>query len=64
MAKLKCEDCGEIFEEEDLASWQEDRGEFWGSKCFETMTGCPHCYSGDVVEYFEEDEDDEEGEEE
>lgn len=50
---LKCEDCGAIFEEEELATWNENRGEFWGMPCFETMQGCPNCHSGDVVDYEE-----------
>lgn len=58
---LKCEDCGAIFEEDELATWQESRGEFWGSSCYETMQGCPHCFSGAVEEY---DGEDEEGEDE
>jgi len=58
---LKCEDCGSIFDDDELATWREDRGEFWGQPCFETVTGCPHCYSGAVVEYRGEDE---EGDEE
>ena len=58
---LKCEECGLIFEDDELASWDEDRGEFWGTRCFETVQGCPNCFSGDVVEYREEnDEGDEE----
>lgn len=53
---LKCEDCGLIFAEDELAEWQEDRGEFWGQPCFQTLQGCPHCFSGAVVEYDGEDE--------
>jgi hypothetical protein len=53
---LKCHDCGLIFYEDDLASWQENRGEFWGQPCYETLTGCPHCYSCDVYEYNGDDE--------
>lgn len=57
---LKCEECGAIFEEDELASWNEDRGEFWGQRCFETMQGCPHCFSGAVIEYDGNEEGDEE----
>ena len=58
---LKCEECERTFEENELATWNEDRGEFWGSRCFETMQGCPYCFGGAVVEY---NGDDEEGEDE
>lgn len=52
---LQCEECGLIFDEEELASWNENRGEFWGMPCFETLQGCPNCFSGAVSEYHGED---------
>jgi len=58
---FKCNDCGLIFEEP--KRWQEDRGEFWGQPAYETMYGCPHCYSGDYEEYNDEDEYEDEEEE-
>lgn len=42
----KCYECGHIFEEGEEARWEEDRGEFWGMPCTETMTGCPNCKGG------------------
>jgi ferredoxin len=39
----KCLKCGHLFDECEIVSWQEDRGEFWGSPCTETMYGCPLC---------------------
>lgn len=39
-----CVDCGNIFEEDAVAEWYEDRGEFWGMPCRERMTGCPNCH--------------------
>lgn len=39
----KCVECGNIFEEGEQIRWDEDRGEFWGSSCSETMSGCPCC---------------------
>lgn len=39
----KCLDCGHIFEEDEQARWSESRGEYWGSPCYETMSGCPVC---------------------
>ena len=50
MKKYKCVECGAIFEEP--ATWEEDRGEFWGVSCSETMSGCPECH-GDYEEAFE-----------
>lgn len=51
----KCNDCGHIFEE--LETWNEARGEFWGVMAYEQMTGCPRCYSTDVDEIPEDDDD-------
>ena len=39
----KCLECGNLFEEGEQATWQESRGEFWGSICNETLSGCPVC---------------------
>ena len=39
----KCLSCGNLFEEGEQATWQENRGEFWGSPCNETVSGCPIC---------------------
>lgn len=36
--------CGHVFEDDDVAHWQEDRGECWGVPCYETMSGCPNCH--------------------
>lgn len=48
----KCCECGAIFEEGEEARWEEDRGEFWGVRCSETVSGCPECH-GDYEEVFE-----------
>lgn len=50
-----CCDCDCKFEE--MGSWEEDRGEFWGTPCKETMYGCPICYSTEVEEVIEYDTD-------
>lgn len=42
----KCVDCGTVFDEDEIAVWEESRGEFWGVSCSETMTGCPTCKEG------------------
>lgn len=54
--KYKCNDCGAVFDEEDIAHWKESRGEFWGMPCYEVMTGCPMCHSGDLEEINEDDD--------
>ena len=59
----KCTECGCIFDEEDVATWEEDMGEFWGAPCTQTMSGCPRCYSTGYEVYREEDEDEDEWEE-
>ena len=48
----KCLECGKVFEDDEIAYWQESRGEFWGSPAYETMSGCPHC-QGDYEEAYE-----------
>jgi len=54
----RCKDCGNIFDEDEVAKWDEDRGEFWGFPCSESMTGCPLCY-GAYEEYRENEDEDE-----
>lgn len=39
----KCLECGHIFEEGEQARWRESRGEYWGTPCYEEMSGCPLC---------------------
>lgn len=57
-----CNDCGRTFEE--LKTWEEDRGEFWGQPCYENMSGCPYCFSGDFDEVNDDESaDDDENEE-
>ena len=40
----KCVECEAVFE--DPEKWEEDRGEFWGVHCTETVCGCPKCRGG------------------
>lgn len=54
----ECENCGAVMTEDELATYQECVGEFWGSPAYETFDCCPHC-GGEVYEY-EGDEEDEE----
>ena len=49
MKMYKCVECGNLFEAGEQASWQEDRGEYWGAPCSETNYGCPIC-QGDYEE--------------
>ena len=46
-----CLDCGHIFSEDEISIWQEDRGEYWGTPCYEEISGCP-CCKGDYVETY------------
>jgi transposase-like protein len=59
MQMLKCKDCERTFDESEIATWEESRGEFWGMPCTETMSGCPFCHSGDIEEYQESEDGDE-----
>ena len=59
MAKLRCYDCGEVFEEEDADSRSECVGEFWGSPAYDTIPICPFCHSDELEEYDEKEDDDE-----
>ena len=52
MRKFICCDCGRIFDEDEVATWKESRGEYWGEPCYETMSGCPSCQC-DYVETYE-----------
>ena len=40
----KCCDCEHVFEAEEIASWEESRGVYWGTPCSENVSGCPHCH--------------------
>ena len=39
----KCLECGHIFDECEISTWQESGGEIFGSQSYETMSGCPIC---------------------
>lgn len=60
MRKLKCYDCGEVFDEDDADVRSECVGEFWGAPAFMDYNICPHCGSDEIEEYHEEEK--EEGE--
>lgn len=46
-----CLECRHICDEEDIITWKEDRGEYWGTPCYEEKSGCPHC-KGNCVKAF------------
>ena len=52
MNLCKCCNCGKLYDESDLIAVEEDRGEFWGSPCTETMYYSPCCR--DYVEEYRE----------
>lgn len=49
---LKCVECGHVFSEYELNTWEESRGEHFGIPCYEKMSGCPIC-EGDYEETVE-----------
>ena len=50
MRKLKCENCGEVFREEDADIRREKVGDFWGSPAYMNYNACPSCGSKDLEE--------------
>ena len=49
--KYRCCECGKIFDEKDVLTIEEDRGEFWGMPCTETCYYSP-CCTGDFEEIY------------
>lgn len=45
-----CDNCHAIISEEELASENESRGEFWGFPAYETISVCPYCHCSDLTE--------------
>lgn len=41
--KYRCCECGKIFDEKNVLTIEEDRGEFWGAPCTETCYYSPCC---------------------
>lgn len=54
--KFRCLECGNIFDEDEIKSISDYRGEFWGMPCYENVEVSP-CCSGDFEAVKEEDED-------
>lgn len=59
MKQFICADCNNIFGEDEIATVREDRGEFWGQRCFENISVCPFCHSDAIDEYNEDEEENE-----
>lgn len=54
--KIKCENCGYCFPEEELDSYEEPMGECFGFPAYERVYVCPCCHSLDLVDVDEEEE--------
>ena len=61
---LRCNNCDEVFDEDDLESRSECVGEFWGSPAYDSYGICPYCGSDDYDEYIDPEEEEEEIEDE
>lgn len=60
MSLFRCFDCGNTFGADEIATVKEDRGEFWGERCYENISVCPFCGSPDFGEFEDGDENDSE----
>ena len=47
-----CLECGRVFSEDEVLVWKENRGEYWGDPCFESVSGCPYC-KGEYVKTYQ-----------
>ena len=59
MRKYKCEDCGEIFNEDEAEVKKENQGEFWGAPAYQEFNVCPRCKSYCIERYTEEESEEE-----
>lgn len=53
---FRCQECGRTFDAPE--EWRETRGEFWGVMSYESLAGCPFCYSLGFEEIKEGENDD------
>ena len=51
MGKMKCYECGRIFDEDDAECRQEYVGEFWGAPAYQNINVCPHCGSDEISDF-------------
>ena len=47
---VKCNDCGLVFDAEDVAIAEESRGEYFGYPAYESVAVCPRCGCPDLEE--------------
>ena len=55
MGKAVCLECGAIMDWDDVETYQECVGEYWGTPAYETYGKCPHCGACDEItdsEYY------------
>ena len=60
MSKYICEECEEIFDEDEIVKEREYVSEFWGSPSYINYNCCPYCLSSDIREYYPKDKDEDE----
>ena len=53
MRKLKCCECGLVFNEDEAIVTSEKIGEFWGSPAYTDYNICPRCHSDYLEDYTE-----------
>lgn len=58
--KFICNECGNIFDEDEVCKMQDYRGEYWGTPAYEEISVCPYCH-GDFEEYHEEEGEEDDG---
>lgn len=65
---IKCMDCGEVFEEDEVVyervCWEDYYGvsSMFRNKNYGSIATCPCCGSEELEEYYDDDEEEEEGE--
>lgn len=47
---IRCVNCGESFDDEEIHTRSECVGEFWGSPAYMNVSVCPSCGSDDLEE--------------
>lgn len=56
--KVKCDNCGKIFDSDEIKVISEYMGEFWGMPAYEDFEACPYCDSYEIDNVKENEEDD------
>lgn len=54
MSKMRCYNCGHIFNEEDAEQRFDNVGEFWGAPAYMGFSICPKCNSDEIEEVEDE----------